>query len=120
MTKPMTGHRWAKWSCGALLAACVLPAAAQAAPDAAAALSIVQKNNCLSCHAVDSQVVGPAYREIAKKYHGDASAPDKLFTKVRNGGAFVWGEVPMPPNPNISDADLHTVIAWILAGAPDK
>ncbi len=123
MTKPMTGHAWAKSSCGVLLtltllAAVVLPA--QAAPDAAAALSIVQKNNCLSCHAVDSQVVGPAYREIAKKYHGDASAPDKLFTKVRNGGAFVWGEVPMPPNPNISDADLHTVIAWILSGAPDK
>ena len=123
MTKPMTGRAWAKSSCRVLLtltllAAVVLPA--QAAPDAAAALSIVQKNNCLSCHAVDSQVVGPAYREIAKKYHGDASAPDKLFTKVRNGGAFVWGEVPMPPNPNISDADLHTVIAWILSGAPDK
>jgi cytochrome c len=72
---------------------------AQAAPDSAAALSIVQKNNCLSCHAVDSQVVGPAYREIAKKYHGDTTAPDKLFAKVRNGGAFVWGEVPMPANP---------------------
>jgi cytochrome c len=120
MIKPMTGRAWAKWSCGVLLtllAAVVLPA--QAAPDAAAALSIVQKNNCLSCHAVDSQVVGPAYREITKKYHGDATAPDKLFTKVRNGGAFVWGEVPMPANPTISDADLHTVIAWILAGAPD-
>jgi cytochrome c len=118
MTKPMTGRTWATWSCGVVFAAVVLPA--QAAPDTAAALSIVQKNNCLSCHAVDSQVVGPAYREIAKKYHGDTTAPDKLFAKVRNGGAFVWGEVPMPPNPNISDADLHTVIAWILAGAPDK
>jgi cytochrome c len=100
-----------------LLAAFALTA--HAAPDGAAALSIVQKNNCLSCHAADSQVVGPAYREIAKKYRGDATAPDKLFAKVRNGGAFVWGEVPMPPNPGISDADLHTVIAWILAGAPD-
>lgn len=117
MIKPMTARAWVKWSCGAVLAACVLPA--QAAPDAAAALSIVQKNKCVSCHAVDSQAVGPAYREIAKKYHGDATAPDKLFAKVRNGGAFVWGEVPMPPNPGISDADLRTVIAWILAGAPD-
>jgi cytochrome c len=118
MKKPVTGRTKMTWLCGVLLAAVVMPV--QAAPDAAAALSIVQKNNCLSCHAVDSQVVGPAYREIAKKYHGDATAPDKLFAKVRNGGAFVWGEVPMPPNPNISDADLHTVIAWILAGAPDK
>src|SRR5471032_440007 len=114
MRKPMTGRAWAKWSCGVLLAAVGLPA--QAAPDAAAALSIVQKNNCLSCHAVDSQVVGPAYREIAKKYHGDTTAPDKLFAKVRNGGAFVWGEVPMPATHSISDAALRTVIAWIQVG----
>jgi len=121
MIKPMTGRAGVKWFCGVLFAAFVLPVQmAHAAPDAAVALSIVQKNNCLSCHAVDSQVVGPAYREIAKKYHGDATAPDKLFAKVRNGGAFVWGEVPMPANPGISDADLRTVIAWILAGAPDK
>ena len=51
------------------------------APDTAAALSIVQKNNCLSCHAVDSQVVGPAYREIAKKYHGDATRPTNSSPK---------------------------------------
>ena len=117
MRTPMTGRVWVRRSCCVLFAAFVIPA--HAAPDAAAALSIVQKNNCLSCHAVDSQVVGPAYREIAKKYHGDATAPDKLFAKVRNGGAFVWGEVPMPANLGISDADLRTVIAWILAGAPD-
>jgi cytochrome c len=90
---------------------------AHAAPDGAAALAIVQKNNCLGCHAVKTQVVGPAYQVVAKKYKNDPSAPDKLFAKVRNGGAGVWGEIPMPPNPNISDADLHTVIDWILAGA---
>lgn len=106
-----------KWLSGLLLAASALTA--HAAPDSADALSIVKKNNCLGCHAVSSQVVGPSYRDVAKKYQKDAAAPDKLFAKVRNGGAFVWGEIPMPPNPNISDADLHTVIAWILAGAPD-
>src|SRR5258708_1809110 len=100
-----------------LLAAFALTA--HAAPDGAAALSIVQKNNCLSCHAADSQVVGPAYREIAKKYRGDATAPDKLFAKVRNGGAVRLGGSPMAPDPGVSDAELHTVIAWILAGAPD-
>jgi cytochrome c len=105
------------WPASLLLAAFALTA--HAAPDGAAALSIAKKNNCLSCHAVDSQVSGPAYRDIAKKYQNDATAPDKLFAKVRNGGAFVWGEVPMPPNPGISDSDLRTVIAWILAGAPE-
>jgi cytochrome c len=101
-----------------LLAASAITA--HAAPDGAAALSIAQKNNCLGCHAVKSQVVGPSYRDVAKKYRNNASAPDMLFTKVRNGGAGVWGEIPMPANPGISDADLHTVIAWILAGAPDR
>src|ERR1700692_508004 len=100
-----------------LLAAFALTA--HAAPDGAAALSIAQKNNCLACHAVDSQVVGPAYREIAKKYRGDAAAPDKLFAKVRNGGAFVWGAVPMPPNQGNSVAAHHPMSAWILVGAPD-
>jgi cytochrome c len=106
-----------KWPAGLLLAAFALTA--QAAPDGAATLSIVKKNYCLNCHAVDTQVSGPAFREVAKKYQNDATAPDKLFTKVRKGGAYVWGEIPMPPNPGISDSDLRTVIAWILAGAPD-
>ncbi|WP_438390726.1 c-type cytochrome [Caballeronia sp. DA-9] len=90
---------------------------ARATPDGAAALAIVQKNNCLGCHAVKTQVVGPAYQAVAKKYKNDPSAPEKLFAKVRNGGAGVWGEIPMPPNPTISDADLHTVIDWIRGGA---
>jgi cytochrome c len=102
------------------LCACVLliaTATAHAAPDAAALKEILQKNNCLACHAVDAPVVGPSYRDVAKKYKGDAGAPDKLFTKVRNGGTGVWGQVAMPPNPGISDDDLHAVITWILAGA---
>lgn len=90
-----------------------------AAVDPAAALSIAQKNNCLACHAIDAPKVGPAYRDVAKKYKGNKAAPDKLFAKVRNGGTGVWGQVGMPANPTISDADLHTVIAWVLSGAPD-
>ncbi len=104
--------------CAVLLFASTAPAAAFAA-DAAAIKDILQKNNCLACHAVDSPVVGPSYRDVAKKYKRDAGAPDKLFAKVRNGGTGVWGQVAMPPNPGISDNDLKTVITWILAGAPD-
>jgi cytochrome c len=94
-------------------------ASALAAPDAAALKEILQKNNCLACHAVNAPVVGPSYRAVAKKYKGDAGAPDKLFSKVRNGGTGVWRQVAMPPNPGIPDDDLHAVIAWILAGAPE-
>jgi cytochrome c len=108
---------------GVFFAALAVALAASATPvyavDGQAALAIATKNNCLACHAVDSMVVGPAYRDIAKKYQGDASAPDKLFSKVRNGGTGVWGQVAMPPNPGIGDADLQTVIAWILAVVPE-
>jgi cytochrome c len=69
---------------------------------------------------MDSQVVGPAYQEMPTKYHGDASAPDKPLTKLRNGGTFAWGRSPHAAEPGISDADRHTVIAWILSSAPDK
>ncbi|TCK39569.1 cytochrome c [Paraburkholderia sp. BL8N3] len=103
--------------CAALLGATA--ASAFAAIDSTAATDILQKNNCLACHAVDAPLVGPSYRAVAKKYAGDSTATDKLFHKVRDGGTGVWGQVGMPPNAQISDADLQSVIAWILAGPPE-
>ncbi len=76
---------------------------------------LIKKNGCTACHAVDKKVVGPAYQDVAAKYKGDASAPQKLFDKVKKGGSGVWGQVPMPPNPQVSDADLKTIIGWILS-----
>lgn len=80
-----------------------------------ASMALAQKNNCLSCHAVDKQVVGPAYKQVAAKYKGDASAPAKLAEKVKKGGSGVWGQIPMPPNPQVSDADMKALIQWILS-----
>ena len=45
----------------------------------------------------------------------NAGAAAKLMEKVRKGGSGVWGQVPMPPNPQVSDADLKTMISYILA-----
>ncbi|QBJ77941.1 MULTISPECIES: c-type cytochrome [Aquitalea] len=95
-----------------LLAALLLGTAA--AP-AMANLALAQKNNCLSCHAVDHKVVGPAYKDVAKKYAGDKGAEAKLIAKVKAGGAGVWGPVPMPPNAQVSDADVKTLVKWILS-----
>jgi cytochrome c len=67
-----------------LLAALLLGTAA--AP-AMANLALAQKNNCLSCHAVDHKVVGPAYKDVAKKYAGDKGAEAKLIAKVKAGGS---------------------------------
>ncbi|MGA7949815.1 MAG: c-type cytochrome [Thiobacillaceae bacterium] len=76
---------------------------------------LAQKNGCLACHSVDKKIVGPAYKDVAKKYRGDKSAPAKLFAKVKKGGKGVWGPVAMPPNPQVKDADLKKIIAWVLS-----
>ena len=78
-------------------------------------MSLAQKNACLSCHGVDKKIVGPAYREVAKKYAGDKGAHDRLMAKVKAGGKGVWGEVPMPPNPQVSAQDLDKIVTWILS-----
>ena len=81
-----------------------------------AGTDLLTKNNCMpACHAIDKKVVGPAYKDVANKYRGDASAAAKLQTKVKNGGAGVWGPVPMPPNTQVSDADIKAMVAYVLA-----
>lgn len=86
---------------------------------AQASQDLIKKARCVACHAADSKRVGPAYREVAEKYRGQAEAPAHLFDKVRQGGTGAWGQIPMPPHgeDKISDADLKTVIQWILDGA---
>ena len=80
--------------------------------------ALAQKNACMSCHGVDKKIVGPAFKEVAAKYAGDKTAPDRLVAKVKTGGKGVWGQIPMPPNPaeKISDAELKDVLGWILKG----
>ena len=75
--------------------------------------ALAKKHNCLACHAVDKKTVGPAYREIAKKYKGQNVAA-KLQEKVKKGGQGAWGNVPMPPNPAVPDADIKKLVDWIL------
>lgn len=95
----------------------VVAACAVSAAHAADGEAIVKKARCVSCHAVDKKMVGPAYKDVAAKYRGDAGAPAKLAKKVRDGGAGNWGDVPMMAHPadKISDADLAAAIEWILA-----
>lgn len=85
------------------------------AAQAADGMALAQKNACLSCHGVDGKIVGPAYKDIAKKYKGDKGAEAKLIAKVKNGGSGVWGSVPMPPNSHVADADIKAIVQWILA-----
>jgi len=71
-------------------------------------------NGCTACHALERKVLGPAFRDVAKKYAGDAGAGARLAAKIRAGGQGNWGNVPMPPNPGLSDQELQTLTRWIL------
>ncbi len=88
----------------ALTAATVAPAFADQA--------LATAKNCMACHAVDKKIVGPAYKDVAAKYKGDKAAVDKLASKIIKGGAGVWGAVPMPANPQVSEADAKKLATW--------
>jgi cytochrome c len=88
---------------------------AAAASPAFAQLDLAQSKNCLACHAVDKKVVGPAYKDVAAKYAGDKTAVDKLTQKVMKGGSGVWGPVPMPANPQVTEAEARKLVTWILS-----
>ena len=90
----------------ALVTLSALPAFAQA--------DLAQKKNCMACHAVDKKVLGPAYKEVAAKYAGQKDAVDKLAGKIVKGGTGAWGNIPMPANPQVTDAEAKQLVQWIL------
>lgn len=96
----------------AAVAAAMLSSPAFAAD---AGLDLATKKNCLACHAVDKKLVGPAYQEVAKKYAGDKSAEARLAQKVMKGSAGVWGPVPMPANPQVSEDEAKSLVKWVLS-----
>jgi cytochrome c len=97
--------------CAAVAALSLLPLAAHAN------LELAKKNNCMACHAVDKKLVGPAYQDVAKKYAGKADAVAALSANIKAGGSGKWGPVPMPPQAQLSDADIKTLATWIAEGA---
>lgn len=98
------------------LAIAALALGAAASP-AFANLALAQKNACMACHAVDKKLVGPSYADVAKKYAGQKDAAKTLAASIKAGGAGKWGPVPMPPQAQLSDADLTALATWILGGA---
>ena len=76
--------------------------------------ALLQKNNCLACHNVTQTVVGPAFKDVANRYRGQADAADKLARKIRLGGSGVWGAMPMPAHPQISDVDAKKLAVYVL------
>lgn len=104
--------RWLSVSAAAML----LMVAGQASAD----LDLAKKSGCLACHSVDKKVVGPAWKDVAAKYKGNAGAKAALVDKVKKGGKGNWtevtGGVPMPPySPRVADADIEKLVDFVLA-----
>ncbi|MBL8318826.1 MAG: c-type cytochrome [Burkholderiaceae bacterium] len=85
-----------------------------AAPAAFANADLAQKKNCLACHQTDKKLVGPSYKEVAAKYAGQKDAAAKLADKIMKGGTGVWGQVPMPANPQVNAEEAKTLATWVL------
>jgi len=88
---------------------------ALASSSAMANADLAKAKNCMACHAVASKLVGPAFKDVAAKYAGQKDAEDKLSAKVMKGGSGSWGAVPMPANPQVSEAEAHTLVKWVLS-----
>jgi cytochrome c len=74
----------------------------------------LKKNNCMACHAIDKKLVGPSYKDVANKYRGQSDAADKLAKKIRAGGSGVWGTMPMPPHPQVSEVEAKKLANYII------
>jgi len=92
----------------------VLTLALMISGSAFASADLAKAKNCMACHSVDNKIVGPAYKEVAKKYASDKTAEAKLAQKIIKGGSGTWGNVAMPPNA-VSEAEAKTLAKWILS-----
>lgn len=97
-----------------LVTAAVVAGILSVAP-AFAAEDLAKAKNCMACHAMDKKLVGPSYKDVAAKYAGQPDAVAMLVGKVQKGGAGVWGPVPMPPNPQLSEAEATQLVEWVMS-----
>lgn len=82
-----------------------------------APMAVLNKNSCTACHAADAKLVGPSFKDIAKKYGGRAGAAVYLAGKIRSGGNGVWGAIPMPAQ-TLSEAEASAIAQWLTNGVP--
>ena len=114
---PMRGidtTRYEAGKAGAVKVAAAAPAAAAAGPTPQ---DVIKARACTACHAVAAKVVGPSFQEVGSKYASRGDAATYLVDKMKGGGVGVWGQVPMPAQPALTDAEAQAVAKWILGGA---
>jgi cytochrome c len=93
----------------------ILPGPASSAAGAVIDVqTLLAKNACLSCHALDAKLIGPSYHDVAAKYRGNPDAPTKVADNIRAGGANKWGSVPMPAFPNLTPQESQALAMFVL------
>jgi cytochrome c len=80
-----------------------------------ASADLAKQKNCLACHATDKKLVGPSYKDVAAKYKSDKNAAATLAKKIREGGVGVWGQIPMPANPQVNEQEAQALAKWVLS-----
>lgn len=78
----------------------------------------MEKSDCLTCHEVDRQTVGPSFEQIAQKYPKEKTAIEYLVRRVREGGSGVWGNTLMTPHPNLEEKEIREMLNYILSLKP--
>ncbi|MFN0041448.1 MAG: c-type cytochrome [Burkholderiales bacterium] len=78
---------------------------------------LIKQHACTACHGIEQKIVGPALREVAKKWQGRDDAAQALLERIREGGSGAWGPVPMPPQSHVAESDLRDIVQWLLSGA---
>ena len=90
---------------------------ANAAIDDKKATEMMNKAGCTACHSVDKKLVGPSFKDIAKKRKAEKGSAATLAKRIRDGGSGTYGQIPMPPNPKekLGDGDLKAMVEWVLS-----
>ncbi len=91
------------------------PAATGGTVDSEKALTLIGSSDCMTCHAIDRKVIGPAYKDVAKKYEDTPATVDTLIAKIKKGGTGNWGNLVMTPHPDLPDADAKIMVQYILS-----
>jgi cytochrome c len=89
------------------LMAAVLAAGVMTAGVANASSELATKAGCMNCHAVDTKKMGPSFKDIAKKFKGNATAQADITAKLKSGKGH--------PAVKASDDDLKAIVTWVLA-----
>lgn len=77
--------------------------------------ALAKSKNCMACHSIDKKVVGPAYKDVAKKFASQKDAVDMLAGKIMNGSQGTWGPVPMPANKQVNAAEAKQLATWVMS-----